>query len=191
MKNKLKLYILPGWGDRVTDPNYQRIIKHASKKYDFVPLKVATRNRKYAFGSDKSIYEILDNIEKQIIKPCSEDILLGFSVGALEAFLISRKLKFGKLILCSMSPILGKDILLYNKNEIKDISLQQYKELQKIGYMKIKSKSVVLFYGSKEHEFVKNRSKVLGKRNGYKAIEIEGATHDLNEVYFNVLKKFL
>lgn len=188
---KPKVYILPGWGDRVTDPNYKRIIKYASAKYDFVPLKVATRNRKYSFGSDKSIYEILDNIEKQIIKPCSEDVLLGFSVGALEAFLISRRLKFGKLILCSMSPILGKDLLLYKQKEIKDISSLQYKELRELDYSKLKTENVTVFYGSKEYEPLKNRSKTLGKRKGYKLAEIEGGEHELDEVYFRVLKKFL
>ncbi len=191
MKNKPNLYIIPGWGEKVIDPNYKRIIDFASKKYDFIPLKVSTRNRKYALGGDKSIFDILDKIEKQIIQPSEKDVLLGFSVGALQAYLLSKKLKFSKLLLCSMSPILGKDILSYTKEGIKYLSKEQYNELKGIDYMKIKTENVVLFYGDKENNNLKNRSISLGKRKGYESVEIKGVGHDLGELYFKKLKNFL
>jgi hypothetical protein len=190
-KIKPRLYILPGWGHRATDINYRKLIGAASKKYRFVPLKIATRNRKYSMGSEKSIDAILEKISNQIIKPYSNDTILGFSIGALQAYLLARKLKFKQAVLCSLSPILGDDLLFYKKKDLTDLSPIQYREMKKLQYPRLATKKVVLFYGEKEHSVVKNRTKKLGRRKGYRVIEIKKTDHDFNSVYTKAVEKVL
>ena len=142
-------------------------------------------------GNEKSIDKILGKIEKQIKKPYSNDTIIGFSIGALQAYLLARKIKFNKLILCSISPILGQDLLLWKKKDLIDISPIQYKEMKKLPYPPLATKKIMLFYGGKEHPIVKNRVKKLGERKGYRVIEIKNAAHDFNDIYIKAVEKVL
>ncbi len=188
---KPRFYILPGWGHRITDRNYRKLISIVSKKYLFTPLALSTRNRKYSLGGPEPVSTILKKIEEQIAKPCGRDVILGFSVGALQAYLLARRLDFKHAILCSLSPVLGKDILLYRKKELSDFSLVQRREMKKMNYPPLATKKVTLLYGGKEHITVKNRAKRLSKRKGWRAIEIRNADHDLGDAYLKGIKKVL
>lgn len=191
-KIKRKLYILPEWGGRLTDKNYRKLISIArSKRYEIVPVKISTRNRKYSLGSKESLAKITQKIKEQIIKPCSNDTLFGFSIGALQAYQVARYLNIGHVILCSISPILGSDLLSYPKNEVTDLSLSQYKEMSKMNYATLVSKKISLLYGDKESEILKNRCIRLGTRKRYTAIEIKNAGHILDEIYLRAVKKVL
>ena len=184
-KLKPKIYILPGWGDRITDSNYQKLIYIAKKNYNFIPLRIATRNRKYSLGSDKSLSEIIEKIEKQIIEPSENDTILGFSIGALQSYLLAQRLRFKRVILYSISSVLGEDLISYPKREtLRIFSPSQHKEIFKKKYSKMKN--AVLLYGEKEPEILKKRSRWIGR-----FVEIRGADHVLDDVYINTLKKFL
>lgn len=154
-------------------------------------LKVSTRNRKYSLGSAKSISAIVKEIENQIPTPCSRDTILGFSIGALQAYLVARRLGFTHAILCSLSPVLGKDLSLYRKKELSDFSPIQLREMKNMNYPPLATKRVTLLYGEKEYVAVKNRAKKLAKRNGYRALEIKNADHDLDNTYLEGIKKVL
>ncbi|HEY4503986.1 MAG TPA: hypothetical protein VJJ28_02665 [Candidatus Paceibacterota bacterium] len=192
IKAKRKLYILPGWGHRLSDKNYQELISIAvAKQYQIVSLKVSTRNRKYSLGSEKGFLEIIEKIKNQIIRPCSNDTILGFSVGAIQAYGIAIYLKMHHVILCSMSPILGDDLSFYSKREVADLSKIQYAEMSKINYPPLTSKKATLFYGEKESDILKKRSIILGKRKGYKTIEIKNCGHELSKIYLEQIQKVL
>ena len=182
---KPKLYILPGWGHRITDKNYQKLIAIAEKKYKFVPLRIATRNRKYALGNAKSLHQIIKNITRQIALPSSDDVIFGFSIGALQAYLVARKLKFNKIILCSISSVLENDLQTYSKSEaLKIFSPLQCREMRGVRYYKLKNS--ILLYGEKESEITQTRSKSLGK-----IVEIKEGDHVLDNAYINTIKKYL
>lgn len=191
-KDKPRFYILPGWGHRITDESYKKLISFAiAKGYEVPSLRISTRDRKYSLGSAKSLGEIIQKIEKQIARPCSEDTILGFSIGALQTYLVAQHLTMKHVILCSMSPILGADLQSYSKKEVRDLSPTQYKEMSRVDYSPLATLKVTLLYGEKESDVLKKRSIQLGGRKGFTSIEVKGADHELNRTYLNAIKEIL
>ena len=172
MKNKTKkLYILTGWGERLMDKNYQALISAVRNRYEVIPLKIVTRNPKFCLGV-KPLRDILNSLEKQIKEPHT---IIGFSDGALLAYLIAPRVKPKRLILCSLPPMIGKDL-----TDHKFLTNEQISELSAMGYPKYPA---TIFYGSKEIEKLKKVSKKLG------GIEIPNAVHKLEREYLDVVTK--
>lgn len=170
MKNKIKnLYILPGWGERVTDKNYRRLIS-ACPNFKFCPLKFTTRNPKFAFGV-KPIGEIFSSLEKQIKNPHT---IIGFSAGALLAYLIAPRVKPTRLVLCSLPPLVGK---ISDKKFLTKIQISELSSLEYSTY------PATIFYGSRERADLKKINKKLG------GIEIKNAEHKLEGKYLDVVIK--
>ncbi len=189
-KEEPKIYILPSWGGRISDDCYQKIIHIAEKKgYRYIPLRVATRNRKYSLGNGKKYSEIIHTIAKQIKRPCATDIVIGFSIGALQAYQLATILKFKKLIICSLSTILGKDLSMLPRQEFKDLSDAQYKELLHMRYGKLKTTKGTILYGEKESLLLRKRSQRLGKRKGYSVVKIKDGDHILDAQYVKAIEK--
>lgn len=174
MKNKIKnLYILPGWGERVTDKNYRQLIS-ACPNFKFCPLKFTTRNPKFAFGV-KPIGEILSSLEKQIKNPHT---IIGFSVGAILAYLLLNRKSFinTRFIICSLSPLLGNDL-----KDKKFLTKEQIRELKAFSYFPT---DATILYGNQEPKELKERNKKLG------GVEIKNAGHKLEGEYLDaVIKK--
>lgn len=196
MKNKnSKIYILPGWGSRYTDKDYKYLMKEAKKKsYDFVDLKIATRNKKYCLGNDKSVREIINKIKKQILNKHKEkeNVLIGFSIGALQAYLLATELEFKKVILCSISTMLKRDIESVDKKEFTNIiTEEQYTELSKIDYERIKSGEVFFMVGDKEGDYMKSRIREIAKLNNAKIVEIKDQDHYFNKKYVDEVLKII
>ena len=189
-KTKPRLYILPGWGQRVSDENYQKIISLASR-YEFTPLRVSTRNRRFSLGSSASFKRIVQDIGKQIARPCHRDVILGFSVGALQAYQLATSIKFGKVLICSISTMLGSDLSSVPKNCMPDLSWSQYREMTAMKYTPLVNKKVIILYGENESSILKSRSMKIGKRLGCKVIKIKRANHVMNSLYIDALRRFL
>ena len=166
-----KLYILTGWGERLMDKNYQALISAVRNRYEVIPLKIVTRNPKFCLGV-KPLRDILNSLEKHIKEPHT---IIGFSDGALLAYLIAPRVKPKRLILCSLPPMIGKDL-----TDHKFLTNEQISELSAMGYPKYPA---TIFYGSKEIEKLKKVSKKLG------GIEIPNAVHKLEREYLDVVTK--
>ena len=163
-----KKYIILGWGDRKTDKNYQELFKRVP---NLVWLPTVTRNPKLAFGK-KSLNETTDELSFVVDTPVI-DTLVGFSAGAIIAYMLSKKIKVNKLILCSLSPILGDKII--PKKSLKLFTKEQIKELKVVKWPTLKD--ALILYGDKE----KNFGGITVKDSGHK---IEGN-------YLKVLIKIL
>lgn len=189
---KPNIYILPGWGHRITDENYRNLIAIISKKYTYIPLRLFTRNRKYSLGGPAPLSEIIHGIINQVSSSAMpRDTIMGFSIGALEAYLAARRVRFTHVLLCSLPPVLGEDLNWYKKKELSDFSAIQLREMKKLDYAPLLAKKVTLLYGSKEHPVLKGRAEKLGRRKGWRAIEIPEAEHDMDAVYLAGVKKVL
>ena len=188
-----KIYILPGWGDRLTDKAYKQIIAFAiAKGYKYLPIRVASRNRKFALGSNKSIKEIIRGIESQILQPAQNDIILGFSIGALMAYIIAEHIKFKYVILCSLSAVIGNELKGYDRVDVERIfSASQLREMAKMKYGSLKPNRAILLYGENESKILKNLSNKVGRRKGNSVIEIKAGEHELNQKYLKALKKVI
>ena len=134
---------------------------------------------------------IVSDLQNQIIGDTSTDMIIGFSIGALQAYLLAQKLKFKKVILCSMSAVLGTDLRAYPRKRIHQIFSAQHREMGRMKYAKLASTNVTLLFGEKELDLLKERSMAIAKQNRVKAIEIKGADHELDSVYLKTLRKYI
>lgn len=175
----------------MSDKGYQRLINVAKSKYEIVPLRVTTRNPKYALGSQRSLKEIVSSLEKQIKPPHSSVTILGFSIGALLAYQMARHFKFRHLILCSLSPTLGRDLSKHDQRAITDLTPTQYREMSRMNYGKLKTRKVSILYGERENESLKNRSDQIAKKLKRKAIEVKNGDHLMDNSYVDALGQIL
>ena len=177
MKNSNpNLYIIPGWGEKITRKNYQMIISSVDSKYNIVPIE---------YTSKKGILfsDIVTQCKNQINKQTSKDTILGFSVGALIAFQLSSKIKFKKSILCSVSALFENDINLYPKSEVDKIFTKaEVDNMKKLKYEKPLS-SFVLLHGTLETKELIKRSQKIHQKFGGTLISIANYDHSLNKEY--------
>lgn len=131
MTAKKAIFIIPGFNQLVTDKAYIEIAKILKKENYFpilvrIPWKNTTilENTKYFLKEYKSIKS-------------KKKYILGFSFGAMIAFIASTKVRSTGLILCSLSPFFKEDL---SKFKISSISLAK----------KIKSKQILMMYGAQE-----------------------------------------
>lgn len=152
-------------------PGYKGYKKH----YKYLIEKLSKKARVNFVTIDWS--KPLSVLEKIPIKT---DILIGHSLGALIAYRISTHKKIGKLIICSLSPLLEGDLTRRMQNIVKkNIGDVWLNDLKKSKYGKSRSKYIIALYGDKEIETIKKCSKKLIKRN----ICIHNCNH-------NILKRY-
>lgn len=187
-KEKPKIYILPGWGHQLSDKSYRALVRIVSKKYFVAALAFNTRNPKRSLGDSRAFSVVTADIDARISKPCSNDAILGFSIGALLAYQLSTYNVFAHTLLCSIAPCLGDDLRQCKKEDTKDLSETQYQEMSEMNYAPLRSKRVSVFFGEKEAEIVKKRSRAIAAENHAELLEIKGVGHDLNKEYLKVIK---
>lgn len=96
--------------------------------------------------------------------------ILGFSYGAMIAFLASTKIRTSGLILCSLSPYFKEDLAKTKENWKSKLMMKRLQDFSSLHCQtlakKIKTKQVLMLYGAKE-------SKTLIKRvkEAYKQID--------------------
>lgn len=102
-QKKKKLYIIPGYKQRVEDENYQEIIEYAEQLgLEIVPIHVN-------WNHDIDMNEYVEEVSKQLPKE-SEDYIMGFSFGAYINYLLSKEKRFGVYIFCTISPYFKETI---------------------------------------------------------------------------------
>lgn len=181
---KQKLYIIPGWGETVRFKQSRELIDWASKKYDVIPVR---------YISKKGVLpsENLKMVCKQIKNPTNKSIIFGFSMGSLFAHILASEIKFQKAIICSISPILEKDLDFYKLKDVHKLFTDGgIKELRKWKYKKLKCPAIFMC-GDKEGKEEIFRTKKLHEKNGGKIIIIKGQEHSMSGVYLKKVKKLL
>ncbi|NCU28603.1 MAG: hypothetical protein EOM85_02960 [Candidatus Moranbacteria bacterium] len=183
-KQKQKLYIIPGWGETPRFKNSRELIDIVSEKYKVVPIR-------YVSKKEALLSENLKIVRDQLKSPTNKSIILGFSMGALFAYILASEIKFEKVIVCSISPILENDLDFYAPEDVhKLFTDREIKEFKRWKYKKIKCPAIFMC-GDKEGEEETFRTKELHKKNGGKIVIIKGQTHKLNKKYLREIKKFL
>lgn len=123
----------------------------------------------------------------QLKKPTSKDVLVGFSVGSLYAYIISTQIKFKKVIICSIPPVLEKDLDVFSKKEVSFLfSKKEIEEFHKIKYAKPKS-PVIFVCGEKENKETIEKTKWLAKKFKSKSIIVKNTDHNLNNKYIKTI----
>src|SRR3989344_1106666 len=149
MKRKT-IFIVPGYRHRPTQRAYKEISKILKGEgYHTVPITMPWRQT--------TISENMEYLVKRYKRIKSKKkYILGFSLGAMIAFIASTKVRSSGLILCSLSPYFKEDLLKVNDIKFSATSVKrlQYKDFQQLSSValakEIKAKKVLMLYGTKE-----------------------------------------
>lgn len=147
MKTQKTFFILPGFRMQTTDKPFLWLKKFLKEKgFNVIGVPVAWNNSTITKNSDdfKQFY----NKNKG-----AENYILGFSYGAVIAFMTANELKPKKIFLCSLSPDFIEDKKFMHKSDIRYIGKRRYEDTLKRSAIKIAkdlSVPVIIFYGEKE-----------------------------------------
>lgn len=129
--NKKVIFIIPGFNHLPTNKAYKEIAK-ILKREGYFPILIEIP------WKDKTILENTKYFLKEYRKIKSKKkYILGFSFGAMIAFIASTKVRSEGLILCSLSPFFKEDV---SGSQIRCATLAK----------KIKSKQILMMYGASE-----------------------------------------
>ena len=179
---KQKIYYIPGWGETKNFKYSKKIIQALEKNGEVIPIKYISKK-----GTNPS--RNIEMILEQIKKPTKNDILIGFSMGALFAYILNTKIKFKKVIICSIPAILENDLEKFPKKEVSKIFSQiEIKEFGQIKYTKPRSLTVFIC-GDKENKETIDKTKWLAKKFKSKSIVVKNTKHKLEEKLISDLTK--
>jgi pimeloyl-ACP methyl ester carboxylesterase len=154
MATKKTIFIIPGFKHKPTQAVYRGLAKMLKKEgYSPIPVTIPWKQ--------KTISENVEYFLKIYKKTRrKEKYILGFSYGAMIAFLAATKIPTEGLILCSLSPYFREDITKKHVR-ISDLTPERYEDFLKLPCSilakKVKTKHLLMLYGDKE-------SKLLIKR---------------------------
>lgn len=171
--------MIPGFRHRPKQKAYKEIAKML-KVQGYTPIIVTIPWRKSTV-SDNTEYFL--KVYKKF--KTRKKYILGFSFGAMIAFLASTKVNAAGLILCSRSPYFQEDMVKVKKSSVSQLMKKDFSSLHCGTLVKqIKAKQVLMLYGSKETKSlihcVTSTFDQLLSTNKY-LIAIKSAEHDIGD----------
>ena len=157
------VFIIPGFRQKISQKGYVALKKKLKNEgYIVVSIGIPWRDSTIIDNADYFLKKFKSKLSK-LETSAKHVYLLGFSYGALIAFVTSTKIAVKGLILCSLSPFFKEDLpkklsqnisLLQEKRHSAFIALSA-KKLAK----KVKAKNVMMLYGEKESAHLIKRTK--------------------------------
>lgn len=172
------VFIIPGHLDSPHKREYQLIgkaFKNQGINPVFVPVKWKRTTISQCGAEFKKLFENTKAKEKYI---------LGFSWGAMIAYLIASDVQVNTLVLCSLSPWFAEDLPKLPKSWVNFAGKNRLNDFKNMPASAIAAKitaNTFLLYGLQEHSLVEVRAKgTFGSLKCKKQIvAIEGVKHDI------------
>ena len=184
------IYIVPGYGGAAKDPEAKKLVT-VFKKHGIKPVivKIAWKGKKPLL-----FQTYVDQFLKQYKKEKGEKTyILGFSFGAMIAYLTAGQTKPRGLILCSLSPFFEEDFATIPEKWTKWWT-KNYKEtfVFKDSSPSVKSKTHILL-GDKEGPEIMARGKEAQRQiSGSTLMVIKGGRHNISQKqYLAELEKLI
>ena len=186
-------YIIPGNGESYTrQKGYNKIAGYFKEK-GIEPRHIEINWKKEGpINFNDYNKEFLAQVEK--IKGKKEVYVLGFSFGAVIAFLTAQKIKPTALILCSLSPYFREDMEVikpkwkswWNKNFVNsNYSFDEF-------VSKINSKTYVMVGDQEDTSVIKRAKDTKSKITDSKLVVIKNAKHKISQKeYLEAIKKVI
>ncbi len=148
------IFIIPGFAQRPTNKAYKEVAK-ILKSEGYFPILVAIPWKNSTISQNTEHFLKIYKKTK-----ARKKYILGFSYGAMIAFIAATKVNPSGIILCSLSPYFKEDMPKTNKN-LSLLMTARYEDFSKLhcGTLakKIKTGRILMLYGAQE-------TKVLIKR---------------------------
>ncbi len=176
-KNAL-FVIIPGFGESGSDKQYRELKKKiissfGAKVLNYDPIWDRKTIKNWVADFD----EKFKNYDFKILT------IIGFSMGAYTALVLSSKHKFKKIILASLSPYFKENLENLPKEAINFMGKNRIKEFSNISIPKeIKSESVFLF-GDQDWPIAVSQAKKLSSLYKGKFVSVENTEHELTDDY--------
>lgn len=147
MSSRKTVFIIPGYKQRPENKAYREIAKFL-KLQGYTPVLISIPWKKTTIS--KNVEYFLSEYKST---KASKKYILGFSYGAMIAFIAATKVSTSGLILCSLSPYFAEDLPKRRKitsalmrQRYEDFSGLNCAELSK----KVKAKKILMLYGQEE-----------------------------------------
>lgn len=178
---KKPIFIIPGYRHRPQNKAYKEIARMLkSEGYRPILINVPWRGTTISQNTEHFLkkYKKINSRKKYI---------LGFSLGAMIAFVASTKINVSGLILCSLSPYFKEDLSKNNKWR-SPIMAQRHEDYSALHCetlsRQIKAKQILMLYGAKEaRPLIKRVRDAYGKilsTNKY-LISIKETEHNIGD----------
>ncbi|MBI5123053.1 hypothetical protein HZA75_04310 [Candidatus Roizmanbacteria bacterium] len=182
MSLKKTVFILPGYRQTPKQKAYQAIAA-ILKNEGYDPILVTVPWKESTISENTELF--LQKFKKIQRK---KKYILGFSFGAMIAFLAATKVDVEGLILCSLSPYFKEDLPKVKKNLLSPIQKERYEDFSSLHCAtlakQIKAKQVLMVYGSKEARPLKKRVTTaftqIAKKQKY-LLPVKHVDHTIND----------
>lgn len=174
------IFIIPGYRQSAKNKAYCEIAKNLkSEGYFPVPVKIPWKNSTISDNVEYFL-KVYKNIKTR------KKYILGFSYGAMIAFIASTKIRTEGLILCSLSPYFKEDVLKTKKEVFSRLSEKRFNDFSKLHSKilakRIKSKKVLMVYGGSEAKSLIRRVRetfVQIESEEKKLVRLKKAEHEI------------
>lgn len=156
MNNCKKLvFVIPGYRHHPQTKAYSALT-NILKKEGYVPIIITipwkqttiSENTEYFLRNYTQVLSRHKSVQRKKI------YFLGFSFGAMIAFLATTKVQVSGLILCSLSPYFREDLPKIRNKQYAAITAKRYRDFTQLRAVtiakKVKAKKVLMVYGKKE-----------------------------------------
>ncbi|MDP3941624.1 MAG: hypothetical protein Q8Q49_04940 [bacterium] len=184
------IFIIPGFKQLPTDSSYKDLAT-ILRNEGFFPILITIPWKKMTISQSAEF--LLQELQKINAK---KKYLLGFSFGAMIAFLTSTKTDLSGLILCSLSPYFKEDMSGKNRRR-SSMKKHLYRDFSKLhsGTLakQIKADSILMLYGADEERtlirrVIKTFEQIVSTKKYL--LQITGADHDIgNKRYLQIIRK--
>ena len=187
---KKTAYIIPGFTESPRQKVYQEIARTFQAK-GVSPIPVPVKWRRKVMSDYTREF-----LKKYPSKKFARVYILGFSFGAVMAFLTTPTIRPKALILCSLSPYFAADIPLLKKSWKRLVGQKRLTDFKQYDFNKTARQincRTILLVGEKENQRVKDRVALANKRiKNSKLIVVPGSSHDIrNQKYLLAVKKVI
>lgn len=189
MTTKKTVFIIPGYKHRPSQKAYKQLSKMLKKEgYHPIPITIPWKQTTISENTEYFLKRF-----KKIRR--KEKYILGFSYGAMIAFLASTKVSTAGLILCSLSPYFKEDVTKVSAYAASSITTPQYEDFSKLHCArlarKVKAKQILFLHGEKETKpLIKRVHEAFGhisSKHKY-LVSIKKADHDIgNKNYLRTI----
>lgn len=149
------VFIIPGYKHQPQNKAYKTIARMLkSEGYSPISIKIPWKQTTISQNTDYFLkkYKKINSRKKYI---------LGFSFGAMIAFLASTKVSVSGLILCSLSPYFKEDLLKLDNDWSSSLMSQRYQDFSSLRCSRLtkqtKTKEIHMLYGLNEEKLLIKR----------------------------------
>lgn len=150
MVGRKTIFIIPGFKHKPTDKAYKELATRL-KGEGYSPVLVPIPWRQTTISENTQYF-----LKKYYKINSKKKYILGFSFGAMIAFIASTKVTVRGLILCSLSPFFKEDLLGASNNLISSLKTKRYHDFAQLHCAtlarQVKAKQIHMLYGAKEEK---------------------------------------